>query len=159
MSISITDKDPKTYIILGCHHSGTSFLAKALHDQGIAMGTEPSAHYENLDALKVNGYLMGGDVFNPPEYEEIMSKDDGPVLDFIEKYKAEKWGFKDPRTSLTADKWLANIDGDCYIVAIFRKPERTVKSLAKMYKRDDLREIVDYYNEQIINSIKKFVEL
>lgn len=156
MSLKVNDKSPKTYVILGMHHSGTSFLAKALFDQGVHMGTRRSEHYENVEIVNVNNSLIG-DIFDPPPREEIMSKENKLVKNVIKKYQKEMWGFKDPRTSLTADHYLSEIKGDCYVVAVFRKPERVVESLKKKHKIKNPRKLVDHYNENIIQSIRNFL--
>lgn len=159
MALNIRDKDPNTYVVLGAPHSGTSFLAKALHDQGVDMGTEPSGHYENQDLVGLNSELLEGDWANPPSREEILKKDKTKILEFIQEYRDVMWGFKDPRTSLTAELFLPFLDGDTYIIAIFRKPHKVVRSLARDYDLDDARGLVDHYNENILKTIRNFIGL
>jgi hypothetical protein len=133
MSVLITDKSPKTYVVLGCPGSGTSFLAKALHDQGVDMGTTNMEFYENLDFVKLNQEIMGGVT--------------GRIKEVINKYKKQFWGFKDPQSAFTIDKILPHLEDDVYLVCIFRKPERV------KYKEPEK------YNRKIIEAIQKFTKL
>lgn len=158
MSLGINDFDNKVYIVLGMHHSGTSFLSKALYDQGVHMGTVPSGHYENQDAVRLNSQMLGGDWAYPRKVDKNFSED---IQAFINKHESNKWGFKDPRTSLTVDNYLPHLeDDDVYLIAIFRKPAKVKNSLRRMdYNIKDYDELIDRYNKSIIGSIKKFVGL
>jgi len=55
----------KTYIILGMGRSGTSFLAKALKDQGVNIGNNfwgrenPHGGFEDWDFVKLNKVING----------------------------------------------------------------------------------------------------
>ena len=60
-------KDTKTYIVLGMHRSGTSFISKALHDSGVDMGEgklmgpnewNKLGHYENTQFVSMNSQIQ-----------------------------------------------------------------------------------------------------
>ena len=56
----------KTFVILGCHRSASSLVAKALHEAGVHMGDEllsgladnPEGHFEDMDFLKKNVEIL-----------------------------------------------------------------------------------------------------
>ena len=151
----------KTFIILGCHRSASSLVAKALHEAGVHMGDDllsglqdnPEGHFEDMDFLKKNVELLGGDIWNDVDRplqdadtnELINSKDTRPL-----------WGWKDPRTTLTIDKYYNHLE-DPIIVGLFRKPELVAKSMAK---RGDISEVealilAKAYNKKIIDFLSQ----
>lgn len=163
----------KTYIVLGMHRSATSFLAKALLDQGVDMGKRlmgpgefnPQGHFENLDFVELNDLILatvGGSWDDPPSREKIASAGQQVVekiKSVVEKSKGEKWGWKDPRTSLTLDLFLPFLEDDVYLFVCFRKPRRVAESLNR---RDGMPigkglELARIYNERLLESIKHFL--
>ena len=75
----------KTFVILGCHRSASSLVAKALHEAGVHMGDDllsglpdnPEGHFEDMDFLKKNVEILGGNIWddvdrplNPSRYRE-----------------------------------------------------------------------------------------
>lgn len=75
MTIQITDNSPKTYLVLGMHQGGTSFIAKALQEQGIDMGIIETGVYENLEFVTFNNRTLsnaGGNWYRPPNMERIV---------------------------------------------------------------------------------------
>lgn len=168
----------KTYIILGMHRSGTSFLAKALHDQDVNIGKEllgagrgnEAGHFENMDFLMMNERLLrvaGGTWLNPPSKEAILEAKEShrdKIIELIDKNKDDFWGFKDARTSLTFDVYLPHIldvDPDPFIYACFRHPMEVAKSLNR---RDGIPiekglALAKEYNRRILDSLKRFLEI
>lgn len=161
MSIEIRNKEPKTYVVFGVPHSATSFISKALEEQGVDMGNDMEGLYQNYDMFSSNEKMIrnaGGYWWDPPSEEEIIKNTVSNIEKKIERNKAKFWGFKDPRTSLTAKAWFPYLDGDVYLICCFRKPEKVVES----YKDSDSRvnrELIDHYNKSIISAIKEFVGL
>jgi len=170
----LNNKEKKTFIVLGMHRSGTSAVAHALHESGISMGTtesllgennwNPYGHYENTAFNTVNQNILkdaGGDWQRPPSHENILKQEEKYRPDMqkcIEEYSGDFWGWKDPRTALTAPLWLSNLDGDVYLVCVFRRPVNVVSSLIKR-SLVDLGEAVNLnkeYNRRIINTIRDF---
>lgn len=169
----ITDKSPKTYMVLGMHKSGTSFIAKSLHDQGINMGvpdsTKEETLYEHIDFNKLNVDILkraGGSWDNPPsevsikrvmEHSLIKEK----ISKLINKLKEKFWGFKDPRTSLTAKGILPHLKDDVYLVCIFRRPEKAIASLQRQSKMSKAKCLSLYkeYNRRIVDTIRVFCEI
>ena len=151
----------KTFIVLGCHRSATSLVAKALHEAGVHMGEEllsnlpdnPEGHFEDMDFLKKNVEILGGDNWDQPD-TPLQDADTSQLL----KQKDNKplWGWKDPRTCLTIDKYYDHLD-DPIILASFRKPDMVGKSLAR---RGDMTEeegiaLAKAYNKKIIDFLSK----
>ncbi len=160
MSIIINNKETKTYIVLGAPHSATSFMAKCLQKCGINMGKRMHPDlYQDKDFVGINQKILGktsGYWHTPPSDEEIKKIDvSDSIKKVIKKKKSKFWGFKDPRTVLTIDHYLPHLeDNDTYLICIFRKPKRVLKS----YKHDKriTEDIIKIYNKKIIETIKRF---
>lgn len=139
-------------VILGMHRSGTSFLVRALNLSGLWLGYEtelgtvegrasqgnPKGNYENRAAMAINDAILresGGVWFRPPE--RIISN--GTDAQRIRQFSATlergqpanflRWGWKDPRTLLTLDVWMAALERPIFIVAAFRHPMAVARSL------------------------------
>ena len=146
-------------MVLGMHRSGTSTFAGVLHMNHIVMGTyqnfwprpmieNPKGFYENYDfrllndkLLKFSGYDVRSYKHDIPKInlkESIFKKMKILIQNSNHKYK--NWGWKDPRTCLTASHWISslkslNIDKDLKIVFIARKASSVARSLKN---RNDL---------------------
>ena len=126
------------YIVLGMHKSGTTLVAKILHDSGVPMGDFDEAlgydegnKYEKLENHDLNIEMLGYDyeesslnilkVIKGPE--EVKPETIGKIKDSIENANRQyqDWGFKDPRTCLTYSVWKALIPKHKRII-IFRNP-------------------------------------
>ena len=65
---------PRTFVVLGVHRSGTSFLSKALMDAGVKIAGGP-IHYEDIDFVRLNMSIIqgaGGIWRNPPNRESLL---------------------------------------------------------------------------------------
>lgn len=173
-------KENKVYIVLGMHKSGTSFLAKALKEQGVNMGHEllgadkvnTEGHFEDVRFLELNEKILreaGGSWDNPPSPKTIHAaaenyKDELERL--IKGDNGKLWGWKEPRTNLTIEEYLPYFDteDDVYLIAVFRKPKKVAMSLqnrAKKYGSAFPYEkgiaLVTSYNERLLAAIKAFI--
>ena len=165
----------RTYIVLGMHRSATSFIAKAIAEQGVNMGNRlmkadkwnPQGYYENLDFVELNDLILkeaGGSWRNPPTEDDIIKagkKYEDLIKETISRNSTDMWGWKDPRTSLTLPIYLPFLRDDTYLITIFRKPERVALSL---YRRDGISieegiNLAKEYNRRIINHIRRFVNV
>ena len=113
----------------------------------------PEGHFEDMDFLKKNVEILGGNVWNDVD----RPLNDVDTRELVER-KNDKplWGWKDPRTTLTIDKYYDHLE-DPVIVALFRKPELVAKSMAK---RGDIGEaealdLARAYNKKIIDFLSK----
>jgi hypothetical protein len=134
------------------HRSGTSYLVRTLNLSGLWIGAEnelntvegramignPKGNYENSAGIAINDNILqrsGGAWYNPPK-QVLATEDDlqrirafcaglehGRPADF------PRWGWKDPRTVLTLEAWLAALKRDIFIVASFRHPSSVARSL------------------------------
>ena len=104
-------------VVIGFHRSGTSLVASMLEAMGVNMGDRlmeasvhnPHGHFEDLDVYNLNRLILqdaGGDWARPPSPGAVAGA--GKRLrDAIgeivrRKERGDLWGWKDPRTCLTA---------------------------------------------------------
>lgn len=174
------DFSPKTYVVMGMHRSGTSFLAKCLHRMGVNMGEvhdfEPFTLYEDKHMGHLGHELLDGmdacwDV--PPEENKVLDfsrsgfseKEIERIIEFRRNYANSQkqprktWGWKDPRTALLWPFYKKHMRDDTYLVCIFRKKDRVINSLSKRGGTDPEKagKLYDIYNDRIIKHIKEFI--
>lgn len=114
-------------MVLGMHRSGTSAMAGLLHKNGVAMGREkdfypppikenPKGFYENVRFRRINdailkeyGYRVKSFLPQVPDVHPQGTALSERVENLILEYDREFpiWGWKDPRTSLTAPVWFS----------------------------------------------------
>lgn len=166
MSTEIHDTSDKVYIILGNQKSGTSFLSKALYEQGVKMtsldNTSFKRHFEDEELLDLNKEILreaGGNWRNVPSVNEIAKVNvKNKIAAMLIRVKTSLWGWKDPRTALTIDHYLPHFkDDDVYLVCIFRKPERVRKAIER--DKGEGGDVVDEYNRRILDAVRRFVGL
>jgi hypothetical protein len=138
--------------ITGMHRSGTSMITRALHDSGLHLvgtGAEdlvdpaednPEGFWENKAVVACNDELLeatGGAWDNPPALPPA-AVDDPRVAHVAEASTAalaalaehDHWGFKDPRTCLTAGYWL-DLEPELRFVICVRHPVEVALSLKR----------------------------
>jgi hypothetical protein len=138
--------------ITGMHRSGTSMVTRALHDSGLHLvgtGAEelidaaednPEGFWENKAIRECNDELLeatGGAWDNPPVLPPV-AVDDPRVAHLAQASTAalaalaehDHWGFKDPRTCLTAAYWL-DLEPDLRFVICVRHPIDVALSLKR----------------------------
>jgi hypothetical protein len=138
--------------ITGMHRSGTSMITRALHDSGLHLvgtGAEdlvdpaednPEGFWENKAIVACNDELLeatGGAWDNPPALPPA-AVDDPRVAHVAEASTAalaalaehDHWGFKDPRTCLTAAYWL-DLEPELRFVICVRHPIEVALSLKR----------------------------
>ena len=121
--------------------SATSLIAQALHKFGVHMGehflspnrSNPEGYYEDKDFYNMNTKILataGGSAFRLPTKEKIKeaSVDVSPLLQ--RKNTRPLWGWKDPRTVITIEKYYDKLE-DPILVVPFRRPEMVAKSVAR----------------------------
>lgn len=169
----------KVYVVLGAGRSGTSFISKALHEQGVDMGKDyfvttadyydkQQVLYENTDFEAMNKELIKkakGDWRNPPDEEllrQVGVEHRDRLKKLIEKHQSEYWGWKDPRTSMTAGAYLPLVDtyeDDVYLVCVFRKPDKVARSLERWHgmKKESGVLLAREYARRILGTVRKFM--
>lgn len=118
------------------HKSGTTLLARTLHESGIDMGSfdasfeyDQGNHCERAETKRLNKELLGcGDAHSLTVLQVLSPRDASPALtsemaETVRKLDTqhEHWGFKDPRTCLTFAVW-ATVLPTCRVVGIYRHP-------------------------------------
>ena len=151
----------KTFVILACHRSASSLVAKALHEAGVHMGDDllsglpdnPEGHFEDMDFLRRNVELLDGNIWNDVD-RPLLDLDTGDLI--RAKDNKPLWGWKDPRTVLTIDKYYDHLE-DPVIVGLFRKPAHVASSMARRgdISEDEALELAKAYNRKIIAFLEK----
>lgn len=140
---------PMAIAIAGMHRSGTSMVAQFLHRSGVYLGPDailmpaanenPDGFWEHLQVVEINDELLSllGGGWDYPPAAPIVPND--PRLDtlrnrarrvFADFAAHQRWGWKDPRTSLTLPFWREVVD-DLRVVAVVRNPLEVAHSLRK----------------------------
>jgi GT2 family glycosyltransferase len=163
-----------TIAITGMHRTGTSMVAKALMLAGLHLGDDrdlvgpapdnPEGFFEHDGLVRVNEDLLGatgGAWDNPPLCPPLTADD--PRVAHLAEPAAEllgalavqgPWGWKDPRTCLTARFWL-DLVPDLLVVICVRHPLEVALSLKRRNRISyslALRLWHDYY-EAILGAI------
>ena len=167
--MKIIDNNP--VIILGMHRSGTSLLANLLHESGVFMGHDINSHFESTDYLKVNQYLlkMAHAFWDSPNNFNYLLNNKSRTTSLIEEVKNrvysrdfqlsyngwkryflnnknEKWGWKEPRTSITFPIWKEVYPNAKYII-VYRNGIDVASSLKyREQKRQNLINKIYYSN-------------
>ena len=133
-----------TIVILGMHRSGTSLVASMLEAMGVHMGDrllganeyQPHGHFEDMDFLTMNQAILqdaGGNWADPPAWEAIEGAGERlkhQIAGLVHQKQRGLWGWKDPRTCLTAGLYHPHLDDARYVVVRRDRPA-VVTSLMK----------------------------
>ena len=134
-----------TYVVLGCHRSGTSLVAHMLVNLGVHMGNvlvgpnqwNRYGHWEDQDFMTLNDAILkaaGGEWAQPPPAEVIAAM--GPKFERVIaqlvalRDQRPVWGWKDPRTCLTIGLYHPHLEDPRYI-RVMRNEKDIVRSLRK----------------------------
>ena len=151
-------------VVLGMHRAGTSLMASMLDAMGVHMGDElmkphpefnPNGFWEDLDFLHLNMALLrdaGGDWRNVPDRTALNAAKSRmkPAITQLLAGKRQDglWGWKDPRTSLTAGLFHEHLDNPHYIVIRRDRPD-VVDSLTRRDGPGMWGELYDLYQQRI----------
>lgn len=158
------DGSNKTMVVLGMHRSATSLVAKGLHEAGVNMGDNllmhgrgnPEGHYEDGDFIALNdAMLTASDGSWRCVPRMLTDRYDTLVEQLVTKKDEGLWGWKDPRTTLTIEKYYDHLE-DPILVCCFRKPEKVGQSLKA---RGDMKakqgeELARQYNRKLIEFLQ-----
>ena len=139
------------YVVLGMHKSGTTLVARTLHESGIIMGQKfsPSASYSdskyeakwpqliNDEILGASRDLLSLHVNSNLLPNGAISKDiQNHMSEGIAKMDAayDNWGFKDPRAALTYRYWKKVLPPHKVIV-IYRDPVEVWRRYSRVTRR------------------------
>ena len=132
-------------LIAGMHRSGTSWVARALHDAGLHLGDDlvgaepsnPYGHFEDEhvvalhdDALAEHGLTWKSTEPPGPASAAINRKMEALVEE--RESANQPWGIKDPRLCLFLPDWLAACPNS-FVLAVIRRPDEVVASLHRRH--------------------------
>ncbi len=139
-------------VLTGMHRSGTSFVASLFAQAGIAMGDRllrgsphnPKGYFEDTDFFTLHGEMLRaacGSGEGWPDWgwttdEALQREAFGDFRDrarylLIERAGRQRWGWKDPRSTLVLDFWH-DLVPEAKHVFIFREPWDVADSLHRL---------------------------
>jgi len=164
-------KKQKIVAILGMHRSGTSALTGSLQEKGLFLGDVKTSSPFNKKGNRENPHIFtfhdelfstnSGTWSNPPQ--QIIWNDSHikTLKNIVLSYHNQPiWGFKDPRSILTIEKWVEifSENADFVFIATFRHPMAVALSLLA---RDNIP--IDHglnlwlsYNSKLLQLCEKF---
>ena len=165
-------------IVTGMHRSGTSYLIRALGLCGLYLGPEsdfldteirpnfgnPRGHWENVNVIKINENILksnGGTWDQTPKtFDKTPSELENnitQILDTFHSFNALSYGMKDPRFSLTFEKWKPFMSS-VSLVGIFRHPLKVAESLKirNGFSYEKSLNLWLEYNQTLLKHIEKY---
>jgi len=166
----------RTYIILGCHRSGTSLTAMLCYSAGLHLGRElygalpsnPMGHYEAVDFMYLQENLLkeaGGNWFNVPDFftlEKVFLRHLNEIKHIIEKNKKDVWGWKDPRNSIFFPFYIKyKLIEYPHLIICWRNAYSVAKSIEKRdkFSFDKALSIVISYYDIIRKNLARFTDI
>lgn len=136
-------------VVLGMHRSGTSAVTRVLNLMGLSLGDaadlmapqpdNPTGFWESSTLVQLNDDLLaslGGSWFAPPPLPPGWVADERLIplrararSSFRAVLGAERWLWKDPRTSLTLPFWIDCLGVRPIVVLVVRNPLAVTASL------------------------------
>lgn len=129
-------------IITGMHRSGTSLMARFVHNSGIDLGdkllgakkSNIYGHYEDVEILEFHRDVLErqlGHQMWVRETPRMTDADRDRALALISaRQRKSLWGWKDPRTCLFLDFWVDLLPGAYYLFVV-RRPDLVLNSLSQ----------------------------
>ena len=163
-------RPPDMLCVLGMHRSGTSCLTGLLEEAGIFLGDvsksnphNKKGNQENLRIMALNDALLesnGASWDLPPAGPLAFTPDQVQAIrDLIAaEYQGHSpWAFKDPRTLLTLEAWLAALPRPAFI-GTFRHPLVVAASLSKRQGWELARgiDLWCHYNRRLLTFHARF---
>lgn len=146
-------------IVIGMHRSGTSLVAKLLHESGIFMGAHRDHNEESFPFLNVNQKVMaeaGHSWIDPGHFTEYDACPETAISMYVNHFQLnpddfvlagrprarmvmwlhnKRWGFKDPRSTYTLKMWL-KLFPKAKVIHVVRHPRSVVASLQRRNEID-----------------------
>ena len=148
--IQPSSSPPPVLVLGGMHRSGTSLVAALCQSAGLDIGTEllpghasnPVGHFEDLDfyrfhetVLASNGRTAAGyGIFDTAAVVDAAARARAETLVSARRAGGRPWGWKDPRTVLFLDFWLAMLPESRFLF-VFRDPAEVADSLRRRGER------------------------
>lgn len=135
-------------IVTGPGRSGTSAVARVLHESGLRMGqrfvepseVNPDGFYEDWDVLLLNEQLMR-DAGMLQRWQPERWPRRATMLAAARRYRGDMTalvaqagdGWKDPRFSITLEAWLPLLPSKPKVIVCLRSPEAFAESVVRVY--------------------------
>lgn len=133
-------------IIAGFHRSGTSLVARLLHQGGLFLGYEllgahpsnPQGHFEDREVLDLHQRILadnGMDMFVTEDFRPAVSEEHRQWMRRIRERRDGEhslWGFKEPRVSLFLPAWKETLPR-AKVLIVYRHFSGATRSLAKRH--------------------------
>ena len=166
----------RSVIVLGMHRSGTSLVSNILIQLGVFMGsefrkpdsTQPNGYFEDIRWRDVNKAIINrahGSWYCPPDHEMIRIHGQQFAADIaalVQRQEGALWGFKDPRTSLTAHVLHPFLPQPHYVIAT-RSRDAVIESLVARSHlrgyhepREHWHRLCQIYHERIVAFLSEF---
>jgi hypothetical protein len=135
-------------IVTGAGRSGTSAVARVLHESGLSMGNRLAAateanqegFYEDLDVVDLNERVLAALGMTDPWRRERWPLRAGVAVigrafqqEMAELALAARAGWKDPRFSITLEAWLPALPFRPRLVVCLRSPEAYAHSVTQIF--------------------------
>lgn len=141
--------EERTFLIVtGAGRSGTSAVARVLHESGVCMGREmaaaseanPEGFYEDLDVVALNERILSDCGMSDPWRPERWASR-AQVLDAGAAYRDEMAalareaidGWKDPRFAIMLEAWLPALPSRPKVIVCLRSPQAYADSVTRIY--------------------------
>lgn len=164
-------------VILGMHRSGTSLVAKILHEMGFYFGEDselmsakvenPTGFWERHDVMDLNDRILTkvdaswvkvSGLVEMDISKEVGNEFDEEIKAIVEslELKSKKWCIKDPRLCLTWPVWKTYLE-EPILVLVFRHPGEVGISLhtRNKFPQEFGQSLWHYYNTSIWLSLNK----
>jgi len=131
-------------VVLGMHKSGTTLVARTLHEAGINMGVSktggyPQCKYEDRRALSIKSAILYD---GRPRHSLVLPTSDHDCREDIRIYatcrskESENWGVKVPGITLCYDQWADALPTH-KVIGVRRSLEGVQEHYAKTPRKPD----------------------
>jgi hypothetical protein len=132
-------------LICGTGRSGTSAVARLLHEAGISVGHDlipadehnAEGYYEERQLVAVNEAILAGaglhEWFSTASRDELLSVAHGFATEMLELAAAATPAWKDPRFCWTLEAWLEVLPERPRVVVCLRSPAEVIASTMRYY--------------------------
>lgn len=168
--------EPSQVLVLGVHHSATSIVTRALNLLGLSVGERsellleednPLKYWERQDVVQINQQLLRqGTTPHAADFPAFLgygfnrsslkgSAHTTSISAVLTKLNANRpWVTKDPRLSLLASEWLAQMDGDSLCVLTVRHPLDFANTMMRFSRTADVGTWVAVWIHYISSSLQ-----
>jgi hypothetical protein len=140
--------DKPLFIVTGAGRSGTSAVARVLHESGLHMGrsmaaaseANPEGFYEDLEVVELNERILTGIGMNDPWRQErwpsraqVLAAGAAHRDDMATLARTGVGGWKDPRFAITLEAWLPALPSKPKLIVCLRSPQAYADSSTRIY--------------------------